>query len=345
MYRLLLRTTTLLCGGLALLITGFLMTGLYLAPHAGEVVYAQVTHQRDISFSGWKLLLVDVSRDVSVVIDDPALYPLLPLTIHDDGDLLLMMEASATTPVMLRYDIASATLTQMENTTAPESPDAVTSPSGEYVAAWEGEAFEVHTAEGNTIYSITLERPVFRVTWSPDGRWLAIQTSDGILARLYTFNLQRRHLLSMNGPVAGGMDVEFVMWSPDSRYLFGGSSNFTGGFGSVTEPDGANARRLTDESVFYRAWSPSGRYLFYGIRGATGNQLDIRDAAADFGFVDRISNISIPQWGQHDDTLYLITGARGRTVRQLSHFDPATGLLTAISPAGVTVESWYAVRH
>lgn len=337
------RAAALLGGGLVALLALFAGSGLRLPPYTDATVYAQVARAQTPQTDGWALLLHDVARAVSLVLDDPALYPLTPLAVDDDtGDVLLMLLAE--TPVMLRYDPVRATLTRTGTTASAPAPDAVTSPDSAYTAVWDDTTFAVHRADGTTIYDTTLERPVFRVTWSPDSRWLTVQTSDGILARLYTFNLSRRHLLSMNGPVAGGLDVEFIMWSPDSRYLFGGSSNFTGGFGSVTEPDGANARRLTDEPVFYRAWSPSGRYLYYGIRGATGNQLDIRDAAADFGFVDRITNISAPQWSANSDTLYLITGARGRTARQLSHFDPATGAMTVLSPERVVVETWYDVR-
>lgn len=322
------------------------MMGLQLPPHTNAVVFAQVTRTHMPLLPGWRLLLVDVVRRVPLVINDRALYALYPLRV-EDGDLMLVSTIREPVQTIIRYDMLNGTLSEHPANFTPDRADdnMRESPSGAQAVVWDAEGLTLLAADRDTLIDhFTLPEPIFRVTWSPDARWLAVHASDGTVARLYTIDLQTGTVYPLNTAIAGGRDIEFAMWSPDSRYLLSGSSNFTGGFGVVSDPTGAYARRLTDEPVGYRGWSASGRYLFYGVRGNNGVRLDIRDADADFSFVERINNVATPSWLADHDTLYFIADARASTSpRRLIRFDLTSGVLTAISPDDLTPGAWYAV--
>ena len=112
-------------------------------------------------------------------------------------------------------------------------------------------------------------KPVQSAAWSPDGRMVAVSSSDS----LYTVVLAG----SVTHAIAGRRDLHSCAWSPDGRFLacVSGNPEFVGigiGFGNtassavVIVPAGGGTPTTVADSTHTNqspAWSPDSRQLFF----------------------------------------------------------------------------------
>lgn len=102
--------------------------------------------------------------------------------------------------------------------------------------------------------------------WSPDGKYIAFASGDGVDANVWIVNLTNYEFTNLT---EGRATLDFdPQWSPDSKYL-----TYRGGLGNdfdvfLTAIDSKTPINLTKDYPFINAenrWSPNGQYLAINI--------------------------------------------------------------------------------
>ena len=120
--------------------------------------------------------------------------------------------------------------------------------------------------------------PAWKVSWSPDGRWLAVVVeASGIDFGTYVVQVESGAAIRIND-LEGPIDAGQATWSPDSRYLAFSSDNQ--GFNNIGiyEISTQSISWLSDgegEKQFPN-WSPDGRQIAYIFNRGTMSWLAVQ---------------------------------------------------------------------
>ena len=173
------------------------------------------------------------------------------------------------------------------------------------------------------------------VSWSPDGRYVAIggEGTGDFEVRVLAFDGSS---LSSVADFDHGIRIHSVDWSPDGRFVAIGGFGGTGGFEvRVFAFDGSSLTDVADfdhgNTIFSVSWSPDGRFVAIGGFGGTGSfrvRVLVFDGSsltdvADFDHGDPILSVS---WSP--DGRFVAIGGGGLEVRVLA-FDGSS--LTSVA--------------
>jgi len=118
--------------------------------------------------------------------------------------------------------------------------------------------------EGKMDPLLSTPRDYLRPRFSPDGKRLAVDFSDGTNLDIWVYDLERETLSRLTFDEGGDRNP---VWTPDGRYVTF-SSNRQGGVGDIywKRADGTGeAERLTESSNYQvpSSWSPDGKLLVF----------------------------------------------------------------------------------
>jgi Tol biopolymer transport system component len=133
--------------------------------------------------------------------------------------------------------------------------------------------------------------------WSPDGQWLAFQSSDASGAYVYVTNLSGSNVRQLTNDPAFDGDPS---WSPDGQQIVFRSSRSGNTDLYVMDVQGNNIQQLTDNQAWeeHPSWSPDGKYIAFASYLLTNWDLYLFEVAT--GEIRRLTDSSardrFPTW-------------------------------------------------
>jgi Tol biopolymer transport system component len=147
--------------------------------------------------------------------------------------------------------------------------------------------WQVTDADGSG-HTIELPPDAVDAVWSPDGRRIALVTSDGSLVLTDNHGKGRRTL-------SRGAHLPLA-WSPDGQSIAFGTQAASGGI-DVAHIDGSRRKQVVDEKASSLAWSPDGTQLAFVAQHAAHTQLDVVNAdGSGRKQLARGSGLKAPAW-------------------------------------------------
>ena len=221
------------------------------------------------------------------------------LDVTFDGQYVMVYSAGGATFKI--FNFTGSALHQVVNVTSLGGSDGnglSLSPDGQYVALGGGGVsggknvivYRVKSASVVEVASLSGIGYVWMVSWSPDGKYLAVGTREPQYLRIYSFNGTNVTLLDElvvpNCETTWGMPTP---WSLDGQYLFVGVNGTSGNpdlyvyrFNGQTltyflSVDLQNA--VNDEFIRTAALSPDGNYIAYGGQSSSSASVVVKKLA------------------------------------------------------------------
>jgi Tol biopolymer transport system component len=142
--------------------------------------------------------------------------------------------------------------------------------------------------------------------WSPDGRWLAYDTEDG----LWVMNRQGE-------PHQATDDAEMWAWSPTAAQIATMRTSTNGNVLTLLDPSTGRETELGAAvgDVTGPRWSPDGSRILYGVRGGSMYSVDVESGEQSLlvqlpGNLDSIDGIDWSPDGAHIAIVADVVGAR-----------------------------------
>ena len=147
---------------------------------------------------------------------------------------------------------------------------------------------------GNLVSRYTHQGPVYALSWSPDGRYIASAAADQVQIWDATTGMSILPALKHQSSVVGA-----VAWSPDRRHVVSGDYNpddavrvwdITTGENKLTYPG------KPGQQVYTVAWSPNGKYIISGGQDQTVQVLDASKESHMYTYRGHSGSVHAIEW-------------------------------------------------
>ncbi len=179
-----------------------------------------------------------------------------------------------------------------------------------------------------------------QVSWSPDGKWLALVLSEAGYPYLYRIHLDGSGLFRL---AEAGQVKEDPAWSPDGNSIAYAAGPRQGDRGIFLLPaTGGRARNLTvgRSDDWSPAWSPDGRSIAFVSNRAGLTNTEIYRLEVDSGQVERLTTSPaediFPSWSPDGTYIAFLSNRSGEF--RLYRMDVQGGQVEELYPGAVELE-------
>ena len=192
---------------------------------------------------------------------------------------------------------------------------------------------QVYSFDGSTLHLVDSksygapgydDASVYSVTWSPDGRFLAIGGKEPVRGdelEIYSFNGTTLNLINSKDY---GTAIRSVVWSPDGRFLAiggNGPTNPNNDELQIYSFNGSSLNFIDSENygnyIYSAIWNPDGRFLAIGGESPTGGHDEIEVYPLNFGYeaphqavTNSIIFSDVQNGIEPDAQIFVLAGAR-----------------------------------
>jgi TolB protein len=236
-------------------------------------------------------------------------------TLSPDGKEMIYISVISGKEQLFRSGVDGTNPRQLTRDDA-DHEDPAWSPDGRRVAFVlikdGGEQIHLMNADGSGVEALTPNNQrTIHPNWAPDGRSVAYCTDDDLKppkkndSEIYSIDVATKKLTKL---ISGGVNT-YPVWSPNGKQLaFRRMVDVTNSEVFVANPDGSDARNLTNDPAFdgWPAWSPDGTKIAFASN--RNRNYEIFTMNPDGTGVQKVANSegrgTAPKWSPDGKTVY-----------------------------------------
>ncbi len=253
----------------------------------------------------WQYALPDLTA-TRIMTFPPEIAPLSDMAYHPNGQIVSLLDGRG---VLYDVQLSDGAILNINSDYEDNVEYIAYHPEQEIrVLVGDGDMIPILDEQNDRFFHFIVKSDVLgAVTFSPDGRWIAIGSADDLIV-VYDTHSWERHYVFTRGARGPARDVTALTFSPDSRLIV------SGGFQVLSVWDNITFQRL--HRIDFSNWVTG------IIFSHDGDMLIVADADGQLSFFDSTTYAEIAMFEAHNDWIFeLVISPDGRYIVSMSYDD------------------------